>query len=418
MTRHLPATPGTPPLRRLLAALVGAALVCSIAGSSSTAGALTVPTVTSPSRDYAPHTLLVAFEPGVSAGARTALHAANGATVANNLGFQDVDVLTLPAGIDPLAAAAVYNASPLVDYAEPNYVFTLLSTPNDPSFSSMYGLDRIDAPEGWTTAYGAGVFPSTGGVRVGVVDTGIDKTHPELASKVKACAQSILNIGLMQNGQCNDDHGHGTHTAGTIAALTNNGVGVAGVAPNAELAICKALNAAGSGFTTDIVKCINWLRTTGGARIISMSIGGGTTTTFNNELSAAYAAGVLLIAAAGNDGDATMNYPAAHPDVVSVAATDSNDARASFSNCNADVEIAAPGVNILSTAPGGGYQTMSGTSMATPHVSGVAAVVMKQKNLTAAQTRALLTSTADDLGAAGRDTCFGFGRVNLARAAA
>jgi subtilisin family serine protease len=236
---------------------------------------------------------------------------------------------------------------------------------------------------------------------------------------VKACAQALLNLGLLQNGSCNDDHGHGTHTAGTIAATTNNGIGVAGVAPNADLAICKALNAAGSGFTTDIVKCINWLRTTGGARIISMSIGStGSTTAFDRELSAAYAAGVLLIAAAGNDGNATLNYPAAHPDVVSVAATDANDARASFSNCNADVEIAAPGVDILSTAPGGGYQTMSGTSMATPHVSGVAAVVMKQKNLTAAQTRALLTSTADDLAAPGRDTCFGYGRVNLARAAA
>jgi thermitase len=404
--------------RRIVAVLAGAVLVCSIAGSSSVAGAnSSVPTAPSV-RPYAPHTLLVGFDAGVPNLLRNAVHAANGATVANNLGFQDVDVVTLPSGVDPLDAAAIYNANPLVDFAEPNYVFTATGVPNDPSFSTMYGLDKIDAPEGWTAAYGATSFPSTGGIRVGVVDTGIDKTHAELASKVKACAQALTNLGILQNGQCNDDHGHGTHTAGTIAALTNNGIGVAGVAPNAELAICKALNVAGSGFTTDIVKCINWLRTTGGARIISMSIGStGSTTAFDNELRAAYAAGVLLVAAAGNDGNATLNYPAAHPDVMSVAATDRNDAKASFSNCNADVEIAAPGVDILSTAPGGGYQTMSGTSMATPHVSGVAAVVMKEKNLTAAQTRALLTSTSDDLGAAGRDTCFGFGRVNLGRAA-
>src|SRR3954453_12722754 len=107
--------------RRLLAALVGAALVCSIAGSSSSAGALTVPTVTTPSRPYAPHTLLVGIEPGVTDAARAALHAANGATVRSNLGFQDVDVVTLPPGLDPLAAAAVYQRSPLVDFAEPNY---------------------------------------------------------------------------------------------------------------------------------------------------------------------------------------------------------------------------------------------------------------------------------------------------------
>ena len=405
-------------VRRILAVLAGVVLVGSIAGSSSVAGATSsVPTAPSV-RPYAPHTLLVAFDAGVPSVLRDAVHAANGATVSNNLGFQDVDVVTLPKGIDPLAAARVYNASPLVDFAEPNYVFTALGVPDDASFPTMYGLDKIDAPEGWDTAYGPGVFPSTGGIRVGVVDTGVDRSHADLGAKVKACAQALTNFGILQNGSCNDDHGHGTHTAGTIAALTNNGIGVAGVAPNADLAICKALNIAGSGFATDIIKCINWLRTTGGARIISMSIGStGTTTAYDRELSAAAAAGVLLIAAAGNDGNTTMNYPAGHRDVVSVAATDRNDAKASFSNCNADVEVAAPGVDILSTVPGG-YGTMSGTSMAAPHVSGVAAVLMWQKGLSAAATRSLLSSSSDDLGPAGKDTCFGAGRVNLARAAA
>ena len=407
-------------VRRLVAILTGAVLVASIAGSSSVAGASSIaPIPTAPSvRPYAPHTLLVAFDAGVPALVRDAVHAANGATVRHNLGFQDVDVVTLPAGIDPLAASAVYAASPFVDFAEPNYVFTATGVPNDPNFSTMYGLDKIDAPEGWDAAYGPGAFPSAGGIRVGVVDTGVDRSHADLGAKVKACAQALTNFGILQNGSCNDDHGHGTHTAGTIAAWTNNGVGVAGVAPNADLAICKALNLAGSGFASDIIKCINWLRTTGGARIISMSIGStGSTTAYDRELAAAAAAGVLLIAAAGNDGNTTMNYPAGHRDVVSVAATDRNDAKASFSNCNADVEVAAPGVDILSTVPGG-YGTMSGTSMATPHVSGVAAVLMWQQGLSAAATRALLSSTADDLGPAGTDSCFGAGRVNLGRAAA
>ncbi|MEA3078494.1 MAG: thermitase [Actinomycetota bacterium] len=402
-------------IRRAL--LVGALLVASIAGSS-TSGAL--PLSTPPAtRPYEPHTLLVAFRPDVDDASRAALHAANGAVVANTLAWQRLDVVRLPGGVDPVAAAAVYGRSPLVDFAEPNYAFRATSIPNDPNFGDLYGMTKISAPAGWDTAYGPGNFPSTGGVRVGIVDTGIDRSHADVGGKVKACAQSILNIGLLQDGSCNDDHGHGTHVAGTIAAYANNGLGVAGAAPNADLAICKALNAAGSGFTSDIVKCINWLRTTGGARIISMSIGStGSTTAFDRELSAAYAAGVLLIAAAGNDGNGTLNYPAAHPDVVSVAATDANDQRASFSNCNADVEIAAPGVNVLSTAPGGGYQRMSGTSMATPHVSGVAAVVMWKKGLTAAQTRSVLDSTADDKGPGGKDTCYGNGRVNLARAVA
>ena len=406
-------------LRRLVAAFARVVLVGSIAGSSTVAGATsTAPVPTAPAvRPYAPDTLLVAFDAAVPSLVRKAVHAANGATVRQNLGFQDVDVVTLPSGVDPLTAAGVYGASPFVDFAEPNYVFTATGVPNDPNYSTMYGLDKIDAPEGWDLAYGPGSFPSSGGIRVGVVDTGVDKSHADLGTKVKACAQALTSFGILQNGSCSDDHGHGTHVAGTIAALTNNGTGVAGVAPNADLAICKALNLAGTGFASDIIKCINWLRTTGGARIISMSIGStGTTTAYDRELSAAAAAGVLLIAAAGNDGDTTMNYPAGHKDVVSVAATDRDDARADFSNCNADVEVAAPGVDILSTVPGG-YGTMSGTSMATPHVSGVAAVVMWQKGLTAAQTRSLLSSSADDLGPVGKDTCFGAGRVNLARAA-
>jgi subtilisin family serine protease len=129
--------------------------------------------------------------------------------------------------------------------------------------------------------------------------------------------------------------------------------------------------------------------------------------------------GALLVAAAGNDGDSTANYPAAYPNVVSVAATDNRDQRASFSNANADVEIAAPGVNVLSVKRGGGYFTLSGTSMATPHVSGVAAILFGRfPTSNAATIRTKLDAAVDDLGAAGRDPNFGFGRVNLQKAAA
>jgi thermitase len=153
-----------------------------------------------------------------------------------------------------------------------------------------------------------------------------------------------------------------------------------------------------------------------------MSFGGGASTTLQNAINYAWkggaANGSVLVAAAGNDGDATLNYPAAYPNVVSVAATDHNDQRASFSNANADVELAAPGVDVLSTWNNGAYNTISGTSMATPHAAAVAAVVRTlNSGLTAAQAVARLDSAVDDKGAPGRDPSFGFGRVNLVKAA-
>ena len=199
-------------------------------------------------------------------------------------------------------------------------------------------------------------------------------------------------------------------------------MGVTGVAFNSPLSICKALGGPlGSGSTADVANCITWVHDKG-AKVISMSLGGGASTTLKQAVDYAWAGGgangSVLVAAAGNDGDATLNYPAAYPNVVSVAATDDNDARASFSNANSDVEVAAPGVDVESTWNDGGYNTISGTSMATPHVSGVTAIIRDlNPNATAAQTVAKLDASVDDLGPAGRDPSFGFGRVNLVKAA-
>jgi subtilisin family serine protease len=156
--------------------------------------------------------------------------------------------------------------------------------------------------------------------------------------------------------------------------------------------------------------------------VISMSLGGGASSTLQSAVNYAWqnggANGSVLVAAAGNDGDATLNYPAAYPNVVSVAATDNRDQRASFSNANSDVEVAAPGVNVLSSYNDGGYRTLSGTSMATPHASGTTAIIWdKYPTATAAQIVAKLDAATDDLGPAGRDTSYGFGRVNLLKAA-
>jgi thermitase len=382
---------------------------------------------------YESNQVIVKYADGVSTAQRVALFDRTG--VAKTLGsVAGVGAKVVSVDGDPAAVAARLNRSSLVQYAEPNVILRVDAIPNDARFGELYGLNNtgqtggaadadIDAPEGWDAA-GLGSFPASGGVKIGIVDTGIDQTHPDLSGQTVACAKSqgLLPIlsGSIQVGQCADDNDHGTHVAGTIAAKANNGIGVAGVAFNADLVICKALGGAlGTGSTADVANCINWVASQG-AKVISMSLGGGASTTLQNAVANAWnnGNGAVIVAAAGNDGDATLNYPAAYAQVVSVAATDNRDARASFSNANSDVEIAAPGVNVLSTVRGGGYATLSGTSMATPHVSAVAGVLRQlfpAENAAAIRNR--LDAAVNDLGPAGRDTSFGFGRVNLCKAA-
>jgi thermitase len=378
---------------------------------------------------YDKDTLLVKFRPGTTAAAQNAALSLPG--VGRRLGqVGGLSTWVVSVSSDPAVLAGVLSQNAAVAYAEPNFILKAQATPNDPMYSQEYGLNNtgqtggspdadIDAPEGWDLA-GLAAFPNSGGVKVGIVDTGIDQTHPDLAGKAVGCATSY-NAGVtIVNGFCHDDNGHGSHVSGTISANTNNGQGVAGVAFNSPIVMCKALaTAAGIGLTSDIANCINWTRRQG-VKVISMSLGGGDNATLKAAVQTAYnnGNGVLLVAAAGNDGNATLNYPAAYAEVVSVAATDNKDHRASFSNANSDVEVAAPGVNVQSTYTGGLYMSLSGTSMATPHAAGVAAVIADlNPTATAATLRSKLDAAVDDIGVAGRDTSFGYGRVNLCKAA-
>jgi thermitase len=394
-----------------------------------------VPAASASAADFVPGRVIVKYASGVSATQRASAERSAGAGVLVETLLDGARVVKVTGSVT--AAAAALNRSAAVAYAEPDYVLRALATPNDPRYPELYGLNNtgqtggtpdadIDAPEGWDAA-GLGAFPSTGGAKVGIVDTGILSTHEDLAGKLANCAQSrgtVILAGSIQEGSCADDNGHGTHVSGTITANANNGKGVTGVAFNSPLAMCRALGGPlGSGSTSDVANCIRWAHDKG-AKVISMSLGGGASTTLQSAVQYAWAGGgaggTVLVAAAGNDGDATLEYPAAYAEVVSVAATDNRDARASFSNANSDVEVAAPGVNVLSTydSSNSSYTTLSGTSMATPHAAGVTAVIWDRfPTATAATIRGKLDAAVDDLGAAGRDANFGFGRVNLQKAA-
>ena len=253
----------------------------------------------------------------------------------------------------------------------------------------------------------------SGNRKVCIMDTGYTLSHPDLPS-----TGITGNDGHGSNNTGNwyqDGNGHGTHVAGTIAAIGGNGQGVVGVNPSGQLGlhIVKVFNDSGRwAYGSDLIKAIEQCQQAG-ANITSMSLGGsGQSAAERQAFSNSYSQGMLHIAAAGNDGNSSMSYPASYSSVVSVAAVDSSENKASFSQYNSQVEIAAPGVNVNSTWNDNGYNSISGTSMATPHVSGVAALVWSYfPSCSNQQIRDALNATAKDKGSRGRDTSYGYGIV-------
>ena len=294
-------------------------------------------------------------------------------------------------------AAARLAANPRVDYVEPDIKV------HEVAQEVPWGITRIGAP----IVHSGG---NTGaGVKVAIIDTGIDYTHPDLAPNYAGGYDWINN-----DDDPMDDRGHGTHCAGTVAAADNS-EGVIGVAPDASLYGLKMLDANGEGDLSDGILALEWC-VDNGIDVASMSWGGP-----NDPLSqalvdacdAAYAAGLTMVAAAGNDGygENTVNQPAILDTVIAVAAVDQTDSWAYFSSTGPTVELAAPGVGILSTWPGGGYDTNEGTSMACPHVSGVVALTIAAGITGPDAIRDRLQKTAQDLGDPGWDMYFGYGLV-------
>jgi thermitase len=390
---------------------------------------------------YEANTLIVKYADGTSSTQRSLTGRLAG--VLQTLGHvRGIGAQVVRVSGDPAAAAARLNRASSVLYAEPNYIAHATGIPDDARFDEQHGLHNtgqsggepdadIDAPEGWTALFGATSFPASGGAKIGIVDTGITADHEDLTGKVVDCVGvrssgidvlGIITLPLFADptivpGRCVDDNGHGTHVAGIAAAIANNGRGIAGVAFNSPLAICKALGAGGGGAVAGVANCIGDLAANG-AKVISLSLGLSVDSAALHDAVVAASDRALIVAASGNGGNTTANYPAAYPEVVSVAATDDSDQRAPFSTFNADVEVAAPGVDILSAWNDGGYLTASGTSMAAPYAAGVAAVVAGRYPAGGPSLwRSKLDGAVDDLGPAGRDAQTGFGRVNLQQAA-
>ncbi|WP_394222844.1 S8 family serine peptidase [Alteromonas gracilis] len=251
--------------------------------------------------------------------------------------------------------------------------------------------------------------------KVCVIDTGYNLGHPDLPGTNDGVTGQANNSAV--GNWYNDGNGHGTHVAGTIAAYDNN-EGVIGVYPGVDMHIVKIFNDSGQWtFASDLIDAITQCQDAG-SNVVNMSLGGGSSsTTERNAMQSFTDAGMLLVAAAGNDGNSAKSYPASYDAVMSVAAVDSNENRASYSQYNNQVEIAAPGSAVQSTYPTNTYASLSGTSMATPHVAGGAALVWSYfPQCSNNQIRNALNATAKDKGSAGRDNFYGYGLMQLADA--
>ncbi|WMS86020.1 S8 family serine peptidase [Pleionea litopenaei] len=311
----------------------------------------------------------------------------------------------IAAMLTPKSLAAI-QSNPNVEYVEVDPIRYIQASPSPMAESTPYGIQMVQADQ---------VSDSlTGNMKVCIVDTGYELGHEDLISSGVTGDDNDGN-GNDTGNWYQPGHPHGTHVAGTIAALGGNNVGVVGVNPSGNLGlhIVKVFNNAGSwGYGSDLVAAVNQC-VSAGSDVISMSLGGGASSTAErNAFASALNNGVLSIAAAGNSGNSSLSYPASYDEVMSVAAVNSSGTRASFSQYNSQVEIAAPGVSVLSTVLNDGYASYDGTSMATPHVSGVAALVWSHyPSCSASQIRAALNATAEDRGSAGRDTQYGWGIV-------
>ncbi|MDP3762798.1 MAG: S8 family serine peptidase [bacterium] len=375
--------------------------------------------------------VLVKFKPTLIPQVREAIIGSHGGKVIEKIDALGVLTLSVPAGTEDKVVAAL-SKNPHVEYAEPNYLAFAVLTPNDPYFApNQWGLENtaqvikeqigladadIDAPAAWDVTTGVTI----GGIKikVAILDSGIDQNHEDISSKI------VAQRNFTTSSTTDDIYGHGTHVGGTVAAITNNGVGVAGGCPDCVLMNGKVLGDNGSGAYSWVAGGIIWAADNG-AKVINLSLGGNSPSkTLESAVNYAWSKGAVVVAAAGNCGCQSKIYPAAYKNVIAVAATNNQDKKASFSSYGAKwVDVAAPGENIFSTFPNHpfviqtthgrsqNYDFASGTSMATPMTSAAAALIWSTPYGTSAQAvRSRLETTAEKIGGTG--TYWSAGRIN------
>jgi thermitase len=405
--------------KRLLAVcLASVIMILGARGTGFTQEPTAVPSP-QPAPDYVPGEILVKFKGGVNT------LAAQGVLSGQTLGTLAVSpydalmrVQVKPG--DESRVIADLLASGQVEIASVNHIIPAALIPDDPGYGSQWAPTMIQAPNAWNITTGSNQ------VTVAIVDSGLDTTHPEFSGRIVSPWDFVDNDALPQDG-C----GHGTHVAGIATARGNNGVGIAGLAWNVNLMPVRVLRPDPTPSNCDgpestIHDGIYWA-VAHGARVINLSLGAqlsaGTATceqsypVMSAAVQHAYDSGVLVVAAAGNDGINQISCPALQAAAVAVGATTSADTKAYYSNFGSTLDVVAPGDAIYSTLPASGYGYMSGTSMATPHVSGLAALIWSMApGLTRYQVANIIRLSADDLGAPGPDIFFGYGRINAWRA--
>lgn len=338
----------------------------------------------------APTRKIVVFKAGVHSTVQQAAVRTVGGSFLKQIGLVNATV----AELSPTAAAALAARGDVVRVEDDAVAYATAvadtkakpaPTPTMSAQQTPWGITRIGAPTAWNTTVGTGV-------KVAIVDTGISTSHPDLV-----VAGGVNTINPLKG--FNDDNGHGSHVAGIVAA-SNNSSGVVGVAPGASLYAVKVLNRNGSGYISDIIEGLDW-SISNGMDVVNMSLGTNSDVqTFHDAVVRVYNAGITLVAAAGNDGPGanSVDYPGAYSEVIGVAAIDRNNAMASWSSAGPQVDLAAPGVSIYSTYKGSSYATLSGTSMASPHVTGVVALRLQlHHGESPAKVAAALKGSADFL---------------------
>lgn len=379
------------------------------------------PRVLIPGRDYVPGQLIVKFKEGATPAAINEILSKYNATVVSTIPGINSTVIRIPVGQEKSISESL-SKEEIVKYAELDHVAH--AQPNDTNFENQYGFKNtgqsikgqagtpkadVNIEPAWEVTKGSGIL-------VAVLDTGLDMNHPDLASKISA--QKVFMTATIE-----DKFGHGTHVAGTLSANTNNTQGIAGACPDCTLMIGKVLDDSGNGPYSKIAEGITWAADNN-AKVINLSLGGyDNDNTLKEAVAYAWGKGSVLVAAAGNDNTTRHFFPGAYDNVVTVAAVDNKDKKASFSNYGDWVEVAAAGQNVFSTMPtysyglqsskgtALNYDYISGTSMATPLVSGVAGLIWSTSYGTSNQAVVeRIYSTAESI--AGTGSSWTKGRVN------